>query len=283
MVGGELTDLEERSVSVILPALRAGKELSRAVHSMLGQLRESQDELVLVTDGDDELTLSTLKTIKDARIKLVLVEPLSTLPTKLNIGLAQAKGEFIARMDADDIALPWRIARQRAFQRKNGGVVVSTAVVFGSKLRPLPILPQLPITLNHRDFKISLLLTNPAIHPTLFSPKTCIEKVNGYREVPGEDLDLWLRLALEGVPTIRDGLPSILYRYSRSSMSHGQGNLLTKKAVASARPLRAALLSSMCGFEVSETSYEDSLLRFLEENKINWRVRSQLVDFKLNH
>src|SRR5690606_12676863 len=74
--------------------------------------------------------------------------------------------------------------------------------------RPVPR----PSRIAPEDFGLHLLLTNPVAHPTLMARRSALERVGGYREVPTEDYDLWLRLAAGGARLERQALPGLAYR-----------------------------------------------------------------------
>ena len=270
-------------VSVLLPARHVGKAFLRATSSVLMQLNGERDELLVIVEKDDSKTLDLCSKLRDDRIRILKTDSGDPLAAKLNFGLSAANGEFVARMDADDVSLPWRLRRQKSQQKIHSGVIVSTAVVFGSDLRPIPVLPQPPVSLNHSQFRVALLMSNPAVHPTLFAPTEVIRSIGGYRDVPGEDLDLWLRLALADIPLRRDWLPVLLYRYSKKSMSHGQQNTLKRDAEASGMPLRVQLMQQMIGEEVQTSAYSRMLATHEVFAKLNWRIRLEKRDYKLNH
>lgn len=275
--------IHKGGVTVLLPARHVGKEFLRASASVLMQLNEEWDELLVIVEEDDSKTLELCSNLRNDRVKILQTDSGESLAAKLNYGLQAATGEFVARMDADDVSLPWRLTRQKRQQKTHSGVVVSTAVVYGSDLRPIPVLPQPPVSLNHTQFRLALLMSNPAVHPTLFGPTEVIRNVGGYRDVPGEDLDLWLRLALANIPIRRDWLPVLFYHYSKKSMSHGRQNTLTRDAELSAMGLRVQLLSEILGEEVEPSDYNHILATHDLFANLNWRVRLENRDFKLNH
>lgn len=275
--------MKSSGVSVILPARRPGRVLLTSAKSILSQLNDETDELLIIFDADDELTGLTVAELGSSVARGLRLGQPSSLATKLNYGLSQARNENVARMDADDVALPWRLSRQRRLYDSLGGAIFSPSIVFGRQLRPFPVLPQPPVQLGHSDFLHSLLFTNPAVHPTLFTSKSSILNLGGYEDVPGEDLNLWLRMGVAGYSLHRDWIPSLLYRYSPTSMSHGLGNPLAENAAEQAKPLRLELLSLLLGKDFDPSlSYERNLRRFLQLNPTNWKIKLEKLDLKLN-
>ena len=99
--------MEEKMISVILPAYNAEKFLREAIDSILGQTYKNF-ELIVLNDGSTDRTEDIILAYDDPRIRYVKNEKNLKLIKTLNKGIDLAKGEYIARMDADDISLPRR-------------------------------------------------------------------------------------------------------------------------------------------------------------------------------
>jgi len=272
------------SFSVLLPARRAQDSLRLAIESCLNQLGRGPSEVIVIVEESDSNTSAIAIGFVDKRVRLLTVVDGSSLSEKLNEGLANARFGYIARMDADDICLPWRFLRQEALQRSHGvDVIFSTAIVFGAHLRPFPVLPQPMTSLNSSEIEVGLLFGNPAIHPTLFARKTAIAGVGGYRNVPAEDLDLWLRLAIQGYKMARDWVPALLYRYSRNSMSHLPSH---RHSVEDSRPLlelrKKLALKVILERQLSISSIEPGP-ELYKALKPGWKTKLDNFDFSLNH
>ena len=111
-------------------AYNAGRYVAEAVESILAQTY-TDFEFLIIDDGSTDRTLKVLKqyAARDPRIHLVS-RPNRGLVATLNEGLALARAEFIARMDADDIALPHRFERQIAYMREHPDIIcVGSAVM----------------------------------------------------------------------------------------------------------------------------------------------------------
>jgi hypothetical protein len=158
-------------------------------------------EVVAVDDGSRDATPEILRTwaARDARVR-VLVQPPLGLVAALERGRAEARGRWLARMDADDVALPSRLAQQRALMEAEpalaacgGGVrYVPRAVLGGGALRYERWLNSLttPAAVE-RD----LFVECPLAHPTFFLRADAVAAVGGYRDRGWpEDYDLLLRL-----------------------------------------------------------------------------------------
>lgn len=106
-------------VSVVMPVLNAGEWLDEAIASILGQTHQEL-ELIVVDDGsvDNSREIAARAAVLDTRVRTLSLDPAPELTSSsraANAGLAIARGRWIARMDADDIALPRRLELQLAF------------------------------------------------------------------------------------------------------------------------------------------------------------------------
>lgn len=127
----------------------------------------------------------------------------------LNLLLSATDSEHVARMDADDICLPWRFGVQEANLRKFD--MVFSSVVFINS-RGLPIRPDLPGRITPDAIPLHLLLGNVLVHPTLYASRRIMDETGGYRETAAEDYDLWLRAVLMGARIVRTAEPGLMYR-----------------------------------------------------------------------
>lgn len=174
--------------------------LERSVGSILGQSVEDF-ELLICDDGSSDQVRALLERLarEDGRIRLVRRGDLFSLPAKLNACLAQARGEWVARMDDDDWSAPERFARQLAFLEEHPEIAfVGSNVTLRRDGQPAGrrVLPAYP---DVRDFYF----VQPYIHPVLMFRREALEKVGGYSEdkwaLLCEDYDLLLRLYAAGL------------------------------------------------------------------------------------
>jgi hypothetical protein len=116
-------------------------------------------------------------------------------------------------MDADDICLPWRFEKQtQKISKTNSDFLFGNAILFGASLKPLGFAPQLPFGLTAIQGRLALLLGNPFVHPTMIAKASSMRELGGYREVPAEDYDLWLRAGIAGMRIERSRSYDVLYR-----------------------------------------------------------------------
>jgi len=112
-------------VTIGLPVYNPGPFLSYAVRSVFAQTYPSW-ELVVVDDGSTDGSLERLRRIEDPRVRVLTDGKRRGLPYRLNQILEEASGDFIARMDADDLMDPRRLERQAAYLLENPGLDAAT-------------------------------------------------------------------------------------------------------------------------------------------------------------
>lgn len=208
-------------VSVILPVRNGELYLTKAIQSILNQSL-SDFELVIIDDSSIDASLRIAKRFRDQRIILLTNNTPIGVAESLNIGIKVAKGAFIARMDADDIARPNRLYVQLKFLENNPqvGVVGSWVEVIDEREKYKQIL-RTPV--NDKDIMRYMIHTNPFIHPSVMLRKSLIDIYGGYdSKIEGaEDYDLWVRLSrftkLENIPK-----PLIKYRIHKKSISKSE-------------------------------------------------------------
>jgi glycosyltransferase involved in cell wall biosynthesis len=184
-------------VSVILPCYNAENFVEASVRSIMDQTY-SNLEIILIDDSSSDKTLYILQSLGklDPRIKIFHNEKNEGLVASLNKGIANAKGKYIARMDADDIALANRIEKQVNFMEVNNDVAVcgSNYLVIDDKNKQVG---KIEFPLENAVIKTELLFTNAFGHPTTIIKKEALEKCGYYEEgmVPAEDYELWIRIS----------------------------------------------------------------------------------------
>lgn len=180
-------------VSVILPVYNGGAELGIAIQSILKQTYQNW-ELILMDDGSTDGSLDLMKEFKDPRIKVFSDGINKGLSKRLNEAVSNSTGQYIARMDADDISFPARLERQVNFLEDNKDVdlVGCRAVAFRDDGEVIGLLPFAP---DHDAITSQVWRNIPLAHPTWMG-KASWFKSNPYAfpEVKrSEDQELLLR------------------------------------------------------------------------------------------
>jgi hypothetical protein len=223
-------------VSVLLPVFNGADTLGSAINSILTQtLRDF--ELIIVNDGSTDDTLAVARSFSDARIRVVDLKTNRGLINALNTGLAETRGEFLARMDHDDICHSERLQRQVDALRG------TNAVICGSAIQPFGAIRGKPITYPLEDGQIraALPVVSPFAHPTVMMRAEVCRRL-GYlaSALHCEDYNLWWRMAGEGSMM---NLPDVMlqYRFHDSQISAIQRqNQLSGMAEVAIQNLRRA-------------------------------------------
>jgi hypothetical protein len=182
-------------VSVIMPAFNAAPYVARAISSILDQ-SYSDFELLVVDDGSADSTPDVVSNFTDQRLRFLSNEKNLGLVASLTRGLEMARGELIARMDADDESLPQRIERLVSLIDSDPGLgVVSCAYQDFDENHDnlgVTILPSTDMGIR-RDLYCK---THVFCHAGSLMRRQALDDVGGYRPkwFPVEDRDLWLRM-----------------------------------------------------------------------------------------
>jgi glycosyltransferase involved in cell wall biosynthesis len=186
-------------VSVIIPTYNVEKYIQEAIHSVQTQAYRNI-EIIVVDDCSTDGTYDILQKLArlDSRIKLYRNTKNSKIVYSINKALSYSSGEYIARMDGDDIATPDKIEKQVQFLKDNPHIdLVGVSIVGidedGNILTKDKRISSLDV------IQKTLLFSSPVGHSWLCK-KTLYDKLGGYREIPGaEDYDFLLRMATENL------------------------------------------------------------------------------------
>jgi len=206
------------TISVLMPVYNAERYVAEAVESILNQTL-GDFEFLIIDDGSTDRSLRILQryAAADARIRLISRTNEGLVAT-LNELLALAQGELIARMDADDVALPHRFAQQVDFLRRE-----PTVVCVGGAQDKIDEAGRMLI--HHEDplhdaeiQRMALCGRVPINHPSAMMRREAVLQVGGYDATlyPAEDLDLWLRLGEIGKLA---NLPETVLKYRQHANS----------------------------------------------------------------
>jgi glycosyltransferase involved in cell wall biosynthesis len=212
------------AVSVLMPVRDGERWLAPAVDGILAQTLTAF-ELIVVDDGSQDATPALLDGYarRDARVRVIRLGR-EGLVAALNRGIAEARAPLIARLDADDMALPERLARQaQAFaERPALGLLGSWAEIVDASGAPCGRLTPPP---DHAALVRLLRRTNPFVHSSVMMRTDLVRDLGGYRRAfeAAEDYDLWLRVSERAEI---GNLAECLVRYRRHA-----ANVTHRKAV----------------------------------------------------
>jgi glycosyltransferase involved in cell wall biosynthesis len=186
---------EQPVVTVLMSAFNDAAFLSEAVESILRQTF-GNFEFLVIDDGSTDGSARLLAAVRDPRMRVVRNEEHLGLTRSLKTGVELARGQYIARMDADDVALPERLEKQVALlmKRPEIGILGSACYIIDQVGREVGLL-QMP----EDDLQIhwTSLLANPFAHPTImFRRDVLISRNLNYDEAfqTTQDYDLWMRM-----------------------------------------------------------------------------------------
>lgn len=213
--------MKSAKVTVLLPVYNGASYLREAIDSILNQTLKDF-ELLIINDGSTDNSAEIIKSYPDKRIVFSDNEKNTGLVNVLNQGICMARGEYIARMDCDDIALPRRLEKQVHFMDNHRHVVVcGTRFEIIAKKRLIPV-----IKLDHPEIKCEMLFNSPFAHPTVML-RNRILQVNGLfyssQHQDAEDFEFWQRLSEYGhLANLSDILLRYRIHHSQVSNKHSE-------------------------------------------------------------
>lgn len=211
--------MKQPLISVVMPVFNGEAYVAAAVKSIVRQ-SYANFEFLIFDDGSTDRTPAILEwwARRDERIR-VCREGHRGIVAMLNEGIAHARGKLIARMDADDLALPERFAQQVHYLQQHPGclAVGSDCLLIDPQGCPIRRLRQ-PTEHEEIDRRHLRGISGTIAHPSVMYRRDAVKRVGGYRADFQwvEDLDLWLRLAEVGCLA---NLPVVLLKYRQHFQS----------------------------------------------------------------
>lgn len=208
-------------ISYLMPARDAMGTIEAAVRSVCRMMAPS-DQFIIIDDASSDGTSEYVRRLSQNTPNVVSVrnERQGGVALSLNLGLSLASQTFVARIDADDICLPWR--RDLDLNQMNHGYDFgfSAAILFGAGMRwPLP---QYAPEIRPENLLRVLASGNPFVHSTMIARRQALLDLDGYSSLPAEDYDLWIRAAEAGYRFSRTPVPKILYRVHAGQVTAGK-------------------------------------------------------------
>lgn len=254
-------------ISVLMSVYNSEAYLAEAIESILSQTF-SDFEFIIVDDGstDDSNTIIQSYANADARIRPFQLEQNQGLASALNYGLEQATGQYIARMDSDDISLPTRFEQQVDFMEKNPdvGVLGSWMQVVNQDKKPLF---DYEVPRVHSLIVWNIFFGRTFAHPSVLMRRDLIQSVGGYNAnlTVAQDVDLWARLV--GLTKFQN-LPGKLLTYRTHDSATSVGKAEQQNAVL--RDTSMHLLNTLW-----DDASDETVQRF-------FKVRSGKSQFEMN-
>lgn len=223
--------MNEALVSVLIPCYNAEKYLQQSINSIINQTYKNL-EIIVIDDCSTDNSLVVLKQIAatDSRIRVIENEQNLRLIKTLNKGISLCNGDYIARMDADDISMPMRIEKEVDFLEKNKDhdIVSTLFYAFHSEKPSKKTLHKNP--LKYEEMQAYMLFKSGICHPASMIRKRVFTELNlkfeaEYLHV--EDYALWSKaIYLTKIANIGEGL--LLYRVHPTQVSTQNFHLQTE-------------------------------------------------------
>lgn len=246
--------MSEQLVSVIMSVYNEKEEwLRKSIESILGQTYSCLQFVIVLDNPDNRQAKHILDEYQkqDSRVEVYTNEKNMGLVASLNRALTFVQGDYVARMDADDIALPERLEKELHFmEKKNADMVAASVQMMDEGEREIPMSPMGEFCAE--DFAAMMKVGNVAPHPTWLLKKEMYDVLGGYREAKYcEDYDFLLRALQQGFCCCKTADVVLRYRVRDNGISKSyvleQKEKLTflRKAYAGGKPIAAIDVEEM--------------------------------------
>lgn len=268
-------------ISVVMPTYNAEKYVAEAIESVLNQTFNNF-EFIIVDDGSTDSTKSIIQSFKDNRIKLIENE--HNFIASLNIGINNASGKYIARMDADDIMHRERLATQYATMEEPLNITVCSSWinVFGENIHEDTIVSSLfglvecPL--------LYFLNKNVLFHPTVMIRSDFLRKYSLQYEnyEYAEDFKLWVEIAKCGGTFYVDSQPFLSYRISSRQVSNQKKEEQKRTTIQIRKEVLSYLLQQNNDRFQSLSLMSDGMVSMIEEELLTDNDVLNVFDYIFN-
>ena len=267
-------------ISVILPVYNGEKFIGEAIESILNQTF-TDFELIIINDCSIDNTEDIVFSYKDKRIRYYKNERNLQLIASLNKGIKLSTGKYVARMDADDIALSKRLYEQFVFMEDNLEIVAcgTWAISFGNSREKL-----IKVPVEHSSIFLYSFLRNPIIHPTVMIRKCYLSQNNllySHEFKHAEDYKLWVDLMKLGKLA---NIPKVLLKYRLSSDQIS--NKFAEEQRRIATKIKYSIIQEFIGPYSASFKIENpiglNMIKEVEEIEVNVRQEFDAGDISKN-
>lgn len=206
-------------VTVLMPVYNAERFLKQAIESVLSQTF-TNFEFLIINDGSTDQSVNIIQSFSDNRIVLIHNEKNCGVIDTLNKGIMLAKGKYIARMDADDIAIPTRFEKQIVYLEQYSKIDVLATHIFQINAEEEKLGTWDKDIQNNvpEDIYRTMAKTCCIAHPTVMMRTAVVRDYMYNKKQKGsEDWDLWMRMLSDGKRI--DKVPEFLLRYRMHAAS----------------------------------------------------------------
>ncbi len=200
-----------------MAAYNAANHINEAIQSILDQTFEDF-ELLIVNDGSTDETVDIINNFKDSRIRLLHNDKNRGIPYTRNVGVNEARAEYIAILDSDDVAIHNRLETQYNFFQEHPAFALcgGHGTVIDEAGNPVPD-NRFTVPIGPDLIKMTLLFNNTFINSTVMYKTAVLKELNGYNEYAlAEDYELFIRIS-DKYPVAN--LDSVLVKYRIHGMN----------------------------------------------------------------
>lgn len=251
----------------------------KAIQSLLAQ-RFADWELIIVEDPSPRSAAKTLDEFRDSRIRHIVNPRRTSLVAQRNRSLAEARGEYVALMDADDIACPYRFVKQVQFLERHADVDVvgSNVSVIDREDRVVGYrwFPSL-----HDEIYRAMMVVVPLCQPSVMLRRSVIDTFGGYQpsdHAVGEDYAFWSRLIQAGVKFANLPEPLLFYRIHEDQIKQSK----LRETIQAVLSVRGQYWSSERSFRVRLQQWGERALLHLPQRFVSHLVLRQLWHYRVH-
>lgn len=208
-------------ITVLMPLFNGERFLREAVESILGQTF-TDFEFLIIDDGSTDGSVNIVGTYDDPRIRLISHHVNLGVTATLNRGIDLARGEYIARMDCDDVSLPTRLAEQVAYLEQHPDCALNSVMVTmtDEQGNDRGVWLDDRKTVSSEAIRRFLPRANCIAHPGIMIRKSLLERYRyNERQRVAQDYDLWLRMAADRLVIAKLAKPLLRYRINSNSIT----------------------------------------------------------------
>lgn len=273
--------MKKYEISVVMTVY--GKEvfLDEAIESILCQTYKDFEFIIVIEHGADAETIASVQSYagKDKRVRLIYNKKRLGLAESLNVGIRLAKGKYIARMDDDDVSLPWRFQKQRELLEQEQEIGVCGGLQVTLKPDGEHILH---CAVDSEHLKAELLFGCQLSHTSVMFRKNLFVDHGWFYDGNklAEDFDLWIRILDKTKMTNIDEV-LVKHRYGYNNISVQKGQKLYKENVETIKWALERYLG------IHTMKWRDELFcpwrsfpKDLDEKQL-WEMLTENVDFML--
>ena len=216
-------------VTVFMAAYNAENYINESIESILSQTFEDF-ELLIVNDGSTDRTVEVINQFTDPRIRLIHNAKNEGLVYTRNVALKEARGDYIAVLDSDDLAVPDRLELQYSFFLQHPEVALcgGHGTVINQLGKPLAD-NRLIVPIGNDTIKMTMLFLNTYVNSSVMYKTDILRALGGYNDfAPAEDYELFIRIA-DKYPVANIDSVLVKYRDHENNTSSKQADISKTK------------------------------------------------------